>query len=161
MVQKQSLAKPPKELRRHSFVTGSGHPDRLMLLRQDPGRSLEAWEGLGDLPEVTAIVQASYKGSKLQKKGQNELPRRSTLPDSIDCWMSGREMEGWDGFWVQGRVMVNQERLGIPGSIPEQSRVAGCLGNTQMELAEGRGKPGMGLLSREWKLRPWVGLPGK
>jgi len=87
VVQKQSLAKPPKELRRHSFVTGSGHPDRLMLLRQDPGRSLEAWEGLGDLPEVTAIVQASYKGSKLQKKGQNELPRRSTLPDSIDCWM--------------------------------------------------------------------------
>ena len=44
-----------------------------MLLGQDAGCSLEAWERLGDLPEVTAIAQASYKGSKLEKKGQNEL----------------------------------------------------------------------------------------
>lgn len=118
-LQNQPTAKPPKELGRHSFVTGLGHPDQLMLLGQDPGCSLEAWEGLGDLPEVTAIAQASYKGSELEKKGQNELPRRSTLPDSINRWTWGREMEGWDGFWVQGRETVHQERLGIPGSVPE------------------------------------------
>ena len=66
-------------------------------------------------------------------------------------------MEGWDGFWVEGRVMGNQERLGIAGSVPELESCCRVPG----QHAEGRGKPGMGLLSREWKLRLWVGLSGK
>lgn len=70
---KPAHGKATKRVGRHSFVTGLGHPDQLMLLGQDAGCSLEAWEELGDLPEVTAIAPASYKGSKLEKKGQNEL----------------------------------------------------------------------------------------
>lgn len=53
--------------------------------------------------------------------------------------------------------MVNQERLGIAESVPEMESCCRVPG----QHAEGRGKPGMGLLSREWKLRLWVGLPGK
>lgn len=47
--------------------------------------------------------------------------------------------------------MVNQERLGIAESVPELESCCRVPG----QHAEGRGKPGMGLLSREWKLRLW------
>ena len=97
-MQKQSTAKPQKELGRHSFVTGLGHLDQLMLLGQDSGRSLEAWEGLGDLPEVTAIAQANYKGSELEKSCQGGQPYRT--PSTAGCdeerWRAGMA-SGWRG----------------------------------------------------------------
>ena len=134
MLQNQPTAKPPKELGRHSFVTGLGHPDQLMLLGQDAGCSLEAWEGLGDLPEVTAIAQASYKGNKLEKKGQNELDvgkRDGGLGwllgsgegdgaprEAGNTWIHPRAGVMLPGAWATGRQSLQRAEGSLHGTPP-------------------------------------------